>query len=405
MPNVVGACRLSVIANEVGVSSDPEGFRRNSGPKWTAPVVIAPIGDAPVTTKRVIQTRWERDNDINYNPDAEILGPQDADYHVPDACAVADIAEAARDRAFRPVLSDYDSSTAEIPVGLLTVEAYQRTPDDSRGDRLLRRMRNGFDSDIFGMVTVNFRLNEKGIPVFSLMDGRGRATWVLRAFGPEMTVPANLYYNVPRHIENKFYEAQESSKRRALTVNDLMRSKVDRQDDDALEIIKVVDDLGLNLDLSVQRHGQGGGTTMSAVDTIVNVHQTCGPEILRDTLRTAYEVWGDGPNTFSTNIVGSLATFLKLYQGDDRFNYKRLVKQLKAVKNKDGQPGTAKDLETIAYSRTGSRSRVNLSGVILEMYNARLATDNKLPTIEVAQGLLKERQRQEKRAAKKEATN
>ncbi len=371
---------------------------------WTHPLdrtakldleLLTASGDVTVASKKLMPTPWEREQGLTYNP---VLGIPEEDkpwYQAPDPEWVERFSIEARFKAIRATFGNFYCALVEIPVGMLTAASFQRTPDDDKGRKLLQKMRHGFDPDIFGVVEVNFRhRDEDGLPVFSIMDGRGRATWVMRTYGPEATIPAVLYFDVPRYTENKFYDAQASEHSRKLTLVDLLRSRIDAGDPDTIAMLGILDDLGLTIQLDGAK-GQDGGNNVTALDQITAIYRReNGSELLRETLAVLYEAFGESPNTFTTNMVGGVSEFLRLYSGLVQYDRKWLTKTLKSFKS-------PKEVESIAFALQGGRSRVTTVGAaIVKQYNFRKHEENTLPSWDAAIETDKQKRREAKRALK-----
>lgn len=327
------------------------------------------------------QTAWEKSEGVRYYPALRLSMQESAGFVAPDPQWVRDFCDrVAQGIVATSVSGDYPLVLVEIPVGMLSVAPYQRPVDDAKGSKLQRKMRNGFRPNIFSALIANFRFMDDGTPVISVMDGQGRATWVLRTHGPQATVPVLLYFGVPRHGENEFFEAQDKAFSRRLTPSDLLRSRLDSGDADAKRIEAIINELGLSIGLEDAEDEKSLKARVTALSEMEALYKRAGENILRDTLQILYQVWGDTPNTFTTNVVGGLGSFLRFYAHRPEFSRKRLI----TVLSKWDSP---KELEQEAFRVSGNRTRAGTVGpAILTRYNSNLKNlKNVLPIWDVAE--------------------
>jgi len=161
---------------------------------------------------------------------------------------------------------------------------------------------------------------------------------------------------------------RKRARRRNLSAHQLFKALVAEGNEEAVEMLRVINSVGLNVTGMAQSR-KGG--SISGVNACRDAFRRGGPEHLRLVLETLKKSWGGGhDNAYHQAMVGGLSLFLHRYHGD--VDLKRLVNKM-ATESPSHVLGQAKPFKLM---HGGSRDKA-VGHAFLEYYN--IGVRRKLP--------------------------
>lgn len=177
---------------------------------------------------------------------------------------------------------------AVVPVDVLLTDAYQRPIAKAKVDQIAA----DFDDTAAGALLVNER-DDGRLFVF---DGQQRLS-AMRQIGRSGAL-CLVYRGLTREQEAEAFE-HCNNVRTHVAANDRFRSRMVRQEPNALAILDVVHALGMELEVEAEQN-RSGLRCVEALDSITNRH---GLDMLRTVLRVCRAAWSDVPMTRYTSVV------------------------------------------------------------------------------------------------------
>jgi hypothetical protein len=262
------------------------------------------------------------------------------------------------DETTRKYLSE--STIAEIvDTNLCFVPKYGRPLSVPKIQRLAR----SFQLEAIGTVYLSLRSDGQ----YAILDGQHRIA-AARLRG-HTKLPALVFIDLS-------YEQEAALYVKFATVNqqtslDKFRARIEAHEPMALDIVDVLESIGLHISYSGQVEGG-----IQAVIVLENLYRKGGRSHLRHVLTTIYRTWQGTPRAYNSQIVNGLSAFLLRYEkltiADDgvRLDWQRLVSTL-AHLTPDGLIAKATQLKGILSQ---SESNTVVGQVILSEYNRGLKT-------------------------------
>jgi hypothetical protein len=156
--------------------------------------------------------------------------------------------------------------------------------------------------------------------------------WVIDGFQRVSTATKLGIQRVPCEVVQSSGPAFEAAlfrkraRRRNLSAHQLFKALVAEGNEEAVEMLRVINGVGLNVTGMAQSR-KGG--SISCVNACRDSFRRGGPEHLRLVLETLKKSWGGGhDNAYHQAMVGGLSLFLYRYQGD--VDLKRLINKMAA---------------------------------------------------------------------------
>jgi hypothetical protein len=156
--------------------------------------------------------------------------------------------------------------------------------------------------------------------------------WVIDGFQRVSTATKLGIQRVPCEVVQSSGPAFEAAlfrkraRRRNLSAHQLFKALVAEGNEEAVEMLCVINGVGLNVTGMAQSR-KGG--SISCVNACRDSFRRGGPEHLRLVLETLKKSWGGGhDNAYHQAMVGGLSLFLYRYQGD--VDLKRLINKMAA---------------------------------------------------------------------------
>lgn len=177
---------------------------------------------------------------------------------------------------------------AVVPVDLLLTDAYQRPIAKAK----VAQIAANFDDTAAGALLVNER--EDGL--LFVFDGQQRLG-AMREIGRTSAL-CLVYRGLTRQQEAEAFE-HCNNVRTHVAANDRFRSRMVRQEANALGILDLVHDLGLELQVEFEQQ-RSGLRCVEALDSVTNRY---GLDMLRTVLRVCRTAWSDVPQERYTSVV------------------------------------------------------------------------------------------------------
>ena len=198
--------------------------------------------------------------------------------------------------------------------------------------------------------------------------------WVIDGFQRVSTAKKLGIQRVPCEVVQSSGPAFEAAlfrkraRRRNLSAHQLFKALVAEGNEEAVEMLRVINGVGLNV-TGMAESRKGG--SISCVNACRDSFRRGGPEHLRLVLETLKKSWGGGhDNAYHQAMVGGLSLFLHRYQGD--VDLKRLVNKM-ATESPSHVLGQAKPFKLM---HGGSRDKA-VGHAFLAYYN--VGVRRKLP--------------------------
>jgi hypothetical protein len=258
-----------------------------------------------------------------------------------------------------------------VPVKDIKVDpTYQRPIQQAR----VERMAMHFDPDAFGSLTLSRR--ETGF--LYVVDGQHRVA-LMRSMGwDDQQVPALVYHGLSLEEEARIFRIMnaEAAKPKAL---DIWKARLAEGEPVAVDITRIVESLGLKIS------GGLGNGHIAAVSSLERVYVQGGGPVLLNSLRTMKAAWGHLDGTLQMVYLADMISAI----GVLFTRYGRLIdtKRLEVVLSRTTPGALLTDAKVAAKALTARDVSVNVAPmVIVQRYNGRLKSAERLPTWEQRNG-------------------
>lgn len=245
--------------------------------------------------------------------------------------------------------------------------AYQRP----RKEQIIRKIKEGFDSDLLGVVFVSRRANG----VLMAIDGQQRTTALKEMGWGDQLVPCLVYDGLSREDAARIF-TEITRNRASMLPQELFRSDLFRGEANAVTINEIVKSEGFHITL------QGGHTLhggIPGVGTLLRIYRTTdGPVLLKAALAIIADAWGTETGPMA-EMIEAVVDFEHRYQG--LYNRKELIKRLSHEHPR--QIASAANANTGRSRLRGSKAE-GVGREIRAIYNFKRREENQLPDWELA---------------------
>lgn len=204
-----------------------------------------------------------------------------------------------------------------VDVRTLKLAAYQRSPQMSR----IRIMASKFDENIIGTIVVSEREGQ-----LFIVDGQHRVMLAKVKGIPFLW--AEIHTGLTYEEEAKLFKIRNNDDGNQVrpAKAEIFHASVESKDPDSIHIKKIVEDSGFK----VSKFRSSGN--VMAVASLIRVYKKHGETILADTLTAINKAWGGESESLKGQMIEGVASFIKIYGTDTRFNTDTLVDHLSRVK-------------------------------------------------------------------------
>lgn len=270
---------------------------------------------------------------------------------------------AAAERA--DVLKDLrsDSEITWVPVTACFRDmTYQRPTNEAR----VRKMRDEFDPDLLGVVTLSYRGNSK----YAILDGGHRVDLYLLMEWTDQKILAQVYKDLTLQQEAHIYAIMNSERVRPTTLN-LFLARVAANDPAATLLKEAVEAGGAVLSTDYRP----GARYFRAIAEAERVFRVTGPEVVRQAVWCMTEAWSSRQeqDTYPGSVFSGVAYILHHFKG--RVDVLTLAEKLK-----DTTPGLIMNQAKAMRDVTKQAQVVCSATVIAQHYNKFLRS-RRLPEV------------------------
>lgn len=256
-----------------------------------------------------------------------------------------------------------------IPVDQLVVNhKYQRDYDQTR----VNRMAKEWNWNACGTLAVSLRSggvtrgSGKARNVYSVIDGQQRLGSI-RILGFK-EAPCRIYIDLTEKQEAELYELLNAAKQP--TFNDLFKSRVSRNEDEAAAINAAVTSVGWELDPERKHKTARHIQSMQEMVKMFNLGRAA---LIMDTLRFINDVWPGEIINHQAMILAGVSRFLHLYGKEV---------DIRSMKDKMKRAGQLK-MTQMAFQYAAARGGISGKGLIfqeamLNLYNQNRKDDNRV---------------------------
>ena len=239
-------------------------------------------------------------------------------------------------------------------------DAYGRPLREGHLDRLTR----AWDRSRAGVLYLSMRSDGS----FACLDGWHRCCACRAVEGDEAALPARVYFDLDLRAEAALFAAFNKD-RAAVKPGELFRSRMAAGEPAALEIHKIVTELGLSLSYT----GKPSANTIQAISSIESVYSKYGGKMLRDVLLTLRNCMGDGAGAIQSSVIKGLAQFVIRYAAEMD------MARLYAVLSANSTPRLVGMANSIRSIMPGTQMEVGVGMAILQLYNTGLKSKHLPP--------------------------
>lgn len=159
-------------------------------------------------------------------------------------------------------------------------------------------------------------------------DGQQTTIGLRSKFGENYLVPCMVYYDVPTWAdEAELFEGTNVKKAKCpVGIRDLWKSRLNRGEEQATKIQRIVERYGLIVKASNNGDTRGQIRALGALDKIFDNY---GEEIFEEVISLISAAWNGDPVSLSAPILYGMAIFVKAYFGE--YYRGRLIKKLNKV--------------------------------------------------------------------------
>lgn len=233
-------------------------------------------------------------------------------------------------------------------------------------ERHAKHIADNFDPDMFDTVKVTMP-NGKG--VYHAIDGQHRKSAVEMLWGPDETVPCEvLPADDPARAAELFGEI--NSNRKAVQPITMFLVRVTAGEEIYVAINKIVKSMGYKIGYKNPAESREG--SVGAVESLVSIYRTCGPDVLAMTLKCLQETWGMDANAVAAPLLRGYAAFLLEFQ--HRSDKKRLRETISSRYSPGNFVAVAKNYREMH----GGNLTDAVKALILVNYNKGQRQDKKL---------------------------
>lgn len=231
----------------------------------------------------------------------------------------------------------------------------QRDFNQARADKIAAN----FNEDEFGTLEVNYRDG-----YYYVIDGQHRRDGAIQVFGDDVLVPCWTHEGLTVEQEaEKFLLLNDMLPVHAM---DKFHVGVTAGRKTEVEVDRIVREHGLTVG-----HNVSAGGTVAAVAKLTRIYDRDGEEVLRDTLRTILEAFGDVG--LSANMLAGVALLHARYRDIDKV---RLIEKLKNVRG-----GSNGILGLARQTQLATRKPISecVAAVCIQQFNKGLRGRSALP--------------------------
>lgn len=239
---------------------------------------------------------------------------------------------------------------------------YQRPTNEAR----VRKMRDEFDPDLLGVVT----LSDRGDGKYAILDGGHRVDLYNLMEWSDQKILAQVYKDLTIQQEAHIYAEMNSERVRPTTINLFLASVAAR--DPAAILLKEALEAGGAI---ISTDYRPGSRYFRAVAEAERVFKVAGPEVVRQAIWCMTEAWGDRgeQDTYPGSVFSGIAYILHHFKG--RVDVLTLAEKLKDV-----TPGLIQNQAKSIRDVTKHAMVVCTATVIVQTYNKFLRS-RRLPEV------------------------
>lgn len=229
---------------------------------------------------------------------------------------------------------------------------YQRDEKKSMVKEIIRN----FDYHKVNPVKVVLRADRQ----YYAFDGQQTTIGLRSKFGENYLVPCMVYYDVPTWAdEAELFEGANVKKAKCpVGIKDLWKSRLNRGEEQAVKIQRIVERYGLIVRASNSGDTRGQIRALNALDKIIS---TYGEKIFEEVISVISSAWNGDPVSLSAPMLYGMAIFVKTYSGE--YNRGRLINKLN---------GTLPQLIISAGKGSASKSNTKYAREIVAIYNKNI---------------------------------
>lgn len=259
-----------------------------------------------------------------------------------------------------------DSEITWVPVTQCFRDmTYQRPTNEAR----VRKMRDEFDPDLLGVVTLSDR-GEKSIPRYAILDGGHRVDLYVLMDWNDQQILSQVYKDLTLQQEAHIYAIMNSERVRPTTLN-LFLARVAANEPAAVLLKEAVEAGGAMLSTDYRP----GARYFRAIAEAERVFRVAGPEVVRQAVWCMTEAWSSRQeqDTYPGSVFSGIAYILHHFKG--RVDVLTLGEKLKDV-----TPHLIMNQSKAMKDVTRHQMVVCTASVIAQVYNKFLRS-RRLPDV------------------------
>lgn len=200
---------------------------------------------------------------------------------------------------------------------LVVSENYQRRLDTKKVDKIVKN----FDPGLVNVIKVSHR-NGK----YYVFDGQHTMEALKkRQGGKDIMVECKIFYGMTE-VDEANYFAQQNGITKRVDTRDKFRALCFAGDEKALTITKIVESVGLQINLT---NGSKGDNKIVAVGSLQKMYDKLGDKGFEDALSIIKNAWGGDKESLSNEILMGMTVLMK--KCGDSLDEEKLIEKLSKV--------------------------------------------------------------------------
>lgn len=217
---------------------------------------------------------------------------------------------------------------------------------------MIREIINNFDYHRVDCVKVVYRDGQ-----YFAFDGQQTTTGLRTKFGDNYLVPCLIYYDVPTWVDEAILFEGTNSKvsRKAVGIRDLWTSKLNRGDEKAMNIQRILERHHMML---YAKTSSGVKGRVVALDAIDKTYDKLGDQKFEEMIEILDKAWHGAPDSLTAPMLRGMAKFVDTFYG--KYDKKRLISKL-------GRPTSIGQI--ISGGSSGRKGEKKYAAEIAYVYN------------------------------------
>ena len=200
---------------------------------------------------------------------------------------------------------------------------YQR----GKQNPIVKEITHNFDYHKVNCVKVVYRDG-----CYFAFDGQQTTTGLRTKFGDNYLVPCLVYYDVPSWVDEAIlFEGTNAKKaRKAVGVRDLWNSRLNRGDETATAIRKIVERHHMRLATATEGNKSASGK-IQALEAVEYAFNLLGEEKFEDMITILDLTWNGAAESLTSPMIRGMALFVNAFYGEYKRN--KLIEKLSKPKS------------------------------------------------------------------------